>query len=177
MHKRNKAKKVARIQQLKQALTSAEASLCSLLTLEVEDCAASLDCCADTPWFNLSTTTGTSATAPSYFFQDTIDTSGSVPAASDPFSSPASSVLDWDTIPADLDPAAGELNALRTTRKRDQLSSLIYLIELEIAQRTETQPTIIDFGAGSGHLGILIAYRNPGVKVILIERKAYSIEV
>ena len=34
--------------------------------------------------------------------------------------------------------------------------------------------TIVDFGAGSGHLGLLLAWLRPDCHVVLVERKEYS---
>ena len=153
------------------------------LAIRHEETETSLDCCADTPWFHFHSPTSTSlaTSSPCYRFRsdsESVANSETVTEVGTCTSSlTTNNTLDWDTIPLDLDPAAGELNVLRTTRKRDQLASLIFLIEQEIYHRAEAEPTVIDFGAGSGHLGILIAHRNPHVKVVLVERKAYSIEV
>eukprot|EP01041_Mallomonas_annulata_P009390 gene9390-19485_t len=85
--------------------------------------------------------------------------------------------FDWDAVPLALDPGAGELIPLRALRKRQQLSSVIHVIEQELLHCPVTNPIVIDFGAGSGHLGLLVAYRNPNAKIILAERKDYSITV
>ena len=85
--------------------------------------------------------------------------------------------LKWASIPDLLDPAAGELAPLRAKRKRQQLASLIAVVESEIKQLGTSNPVVVDFGAGSGHLGLLLAYRNPHITVILAERKEYSVKV
>merc|ERR1712083_267208 len=36
---------------------------------------------------------------------------------------------------------------------------------------------VVEFGAGSGHLGILLAYLRPDCEVVLVETKEYSIPV
>ena len=164
MHKRNKAKKLARERQLQNALVHGEDLLCSLLDIPISEKETALDCCMDTPWFSMSM----AETSPVFHFQE---------GDTDEIDPDPQSVIDWDSLPKELDPAAGELNSLRSTRKRNQISSLVHLIEQEILHRNESEVRIVEFGAGSGHLGILVAYRNPTVKVVLVERKAYSIEV
>ena len=90
--------------------------------------------------------------------------------------------IDWSVIPGSLDPAAGELDSRRASKKREQISSLILSSEHEIKQRSgsnldENKFIVCDFGAGSGHLGLLLAYRNPDIEVVLVERKLYSVKV
>lgn len=92
--------------------------------------------------------------------------------------------IDWDAIHHCIDPESGELDIDRCNRKRNQISSLVNIIEREIEHLMINRPstgerplTIVDFGAGSGHLGLLIACRNPKVHVILAERKEYSVNV
>ena len=89
--------------------------------------------------------------------------------------------IDWTVVPESLDPASGELNELRASRKRAQITSLIYFVELEISSylkfRKPSELHIIEFGAGSGHLGLLIAFRHPYLRVTLAERKAYSVNI
>lgn len=89
--------------------------------------------------------------------------------------------IDWSQVPASLDPAAGELSADRAIRKRQQVASLIEYVEIEmksmISEESRLNNCIVDFGSGSGHLALLVAHRNPTFKVILVERKEYSVEV
>lgn len=98
--------------------------------------------------------------------------------------------IDWENVHECLDPASGELNCDRAERKRQQISCLVELVETEIFilernlsdqclshGKKSTSVTIVDFGAGSGHLGLLIAHRNPQVTVILAEQKSYSVNV
>ena len=70
--------------------------------------------------------------------------------------SPCAEIDKW---PAGLDPADGELDERRDTRKKEQLVSVaqhvLSLIETSGAQR------VVEVGAGSGHLGLLIAYLRP----------------
>lgn len=84
--------------------------------------------------------------------------------------------IDWAALPDGLDPAAGELQPNRAQRKRHQIISLIHIIERDVAPLYENM-IMVDFGAGSGHLGLLFAYRNPSSTVILAERKEYCVQV
>ena len=84
--------------------------------------------------------------------------------------------IDWSLLPTSLDPAAGELQPDRAQRKRQQIMSLIHILERDIAPLYENM-TVVDFGAGSGHLGLLFAFRNPSSNVILAERKEYCVEI
>ena len=69
-----------------------------------------------------------------------------------------------------LDPAAGELNADRAARKREQiLSTAAYATRL-----LRAGDRVVEFGAGQGHLGLLIAHLRPDVDVTLLEVKEYS---
>ena len=96
----------------------------------------------------------------------------SLPAVADAMCSPCAEIDKW---PAGLDPADGELDERRDTRKKEQLVSVaqhvLSLIETSGAQR------VVEVGAGSGHLGLLIAYLRPHCHVVLVEIKEYSCEV
>jgi len=74
----------------------------------------------------------------------------------------ASFDIDWKYIDSSIDPVSGELNEDRSERKRSQISCLVQLIEYELSVLIASRPqgisgpiTIVDFGAGSGHLGNL----------------------
>jgi hypothetical protein len=76
----------------------------------------------------------------------------------------------WARVPSGLDPSDGELDAGRSARKRQQLGSMIaYVLPL-----VRAGDVIVDFGAGSGHLGLLLAWLRPDCHVVLVERKEYS---
>eukprot|EP00927_Polykrikos_kofoidii_P053849 TRINITY_DN48387_c0_g1_i1.p1 TRINITY_DN48387_c0_g1~~TRINITY_DN48387_c0_g1_i1.p1 ORF type:complete len:393 (-),score=79.67 TRINITY_DN48387_c0_g1_i1:96-1274(-) len=78
--------------------------------------------------------------------------------------------IDWPSLPPGLDPAEGELDAARTARKRAQVSSLAsYALAL-----IEPGSHVVEFGAGTGHLGLLLAYLRPAAKVVLVEMKTYA---
>ena len=82
--------------------------------------------------------------------------------------------VDWSAVPPALDPR-NETCALhkpgRADRKRAQLASLVSHA-LGVLRAGDV---CVDFGAGSGHLGLLLAYLRPDCRVILVERKEYSV--
>jgi hypothetical protein len=80
----------------------------------------------------------------------------------DATSGTASLDIDWHYIDSSINPLSGELNEDRSERKRSQISCLVQIIEYELSVLIATRPigvsgpiTIVDFGAGSGHLGNL----------------------
>eukprot|EP01043_Picozoa_sp_COSAG02_P034118 COSAG02_NODE_2368_length_9050_cov_27.534689_5_plen_249_part_00 len=76
----------------------------------------------------------------------------------------------WDRVPSGLDPSDGELDEGRSARKRQQLGSMVaYVLPL-----LRPGDVVADFGAGSGHLGLLLAWLRPDCHVVLVERKEYS---
>ena len=80
--------------------------------------------------------------------------------------------LDDSLLPAgtSLDPSAGRLDAVRAARKREQImSAAAHAVEL-----LRDGDHCIEFGAGQGHLGLLIAQARPDVSVTLVEVKSYS---
>lgn len=85
--------------------------------------------------------------------------------------------INWNAIPECLVPSAGELDEDRSNRKQQQLTSLIFYVCQVINLLNNGALTLVDFGAGSGHSGLLIAHFFPTVRVILAERKAYSNQV
>ncbi|CAE7264527.1 gstcd [Symbiodinium natans] len=93
--------------------------------------------------------------------------------------------IHWETLPkADielscqhgasaLDPADGELDMGRASRKRAQVDCLAsYALQM-----MEGATKVVEFGAGSGHLGLLLASQRPDCQVVLVEAKAYSADV
>ncbi|CAJ1359144.1 unnamed protein product [Effrenium voratum] len=79
----------------------------------------------------------------------------------------------WEELPKALDPAEGELDQGRAQRKRRQVESLAaYALAM-----LDPGAAVVEFGAGSGHLGLLVAYLAPSSHVILVEAKEYSCKV
>ena len=83
---------------------------------------------------------------------------------------PAPSHLLWDNLPCNLDPASGELDINRASRKRLQIENSAYIIlkvvtshlkiflESNLANNTSFNFRIVEFGCGGGHLGIVVAH-------------------
>lgn len=175
MHRRFATKREAKLRNLLSTLTSSEQQLVESGLLDASSC---LDYLGDTSFIqplssSISTPTFTSIS------DDTLPSSSAIPLE-----------IEWETLPIALDPAAGEIEkgSSRVTRKRQQVASLIQFVEEEIAflraQRkvkdkvnNDSKLRIVEFGAGSGHVGLLLAFRNPDVHVTLCERKVYSVQV
>lgn len=76
--------------------------------------------------------------------------------------------VDWAETPG-LDPADGELDEVRAERKRQQVTSFA-------AHALDMMPQgarVVEFGAGSGHVGILLAHLRPDAQVCLVEVGEY----
>ena len=94
--------------------------------------------------------------------------------------------IDWDSLPKACDPAAGLRDQNRVTRKRQQLESMVKYVlpqlhALHVAAKNKKIAKalrVVEFGAGSGHLSILLAYlaEQQGIhgEFVLVERKEYS---
>ena len=72
----------------------------------------------------------------------------------------------------DLDPSAGKLDEERSERKRQQIRSLAAHALTTISPGDH----IVEFGAGQGHLGLLLAHLRPDCSVTLVEIKAHACE-
>lgn len=92
-------------------------------------------------------------------------------------------------LPESLRPesSTGQLDSERAIHKRLQIQAMLRhilpmvdsLIESKRRERNSNHPHqkihIVDFGAGSGHLGLTLAYLRPhDTRVTLLERKAYA---
>jgi len=75
--------------------------------------------------------------------------------------------FDWDAVPAELDPSAGALLEGRAMRKRHQLESLMRFALPFLREGDKC----VDFGCGTGHYGLMVAYLRPDVTVVLVERE------
>lgn len=107
-----------------------------------------------------------------------------IAAGAPPCSAEARAVA-WDDVPPPLLPgyADGDLPEVRCERKQEQVAALAFHIEVALAAWRAASPvtlpplaTIVDFGAGSGHLGCCLAHLFPDATVILVEPRPFSVE-
>ena len=78
----------------------------------------------------------------------------------------------WASLPEGLNPATAKADLKkpgRAARKRAQMFSLVLLC----LRCIRDGDIVVDFGAGSGHLGLCIAYLRPTCTVILVEPCEY----
>jgi len=80
--------------------------------------------------------------------------------------------IEWKTLPSAVDPSEGELNPGRALRKRQQIENMV----AGIRRLAKPGAVVVDFCAGGGHLGLVVAYLRPDCKVILVENKEESIQ-
>jgi len=69
-----------------------------------------------------------------------------------------------------LDPADGQLGCEKAERKRAQVSSLA----AHALQMMAPGSHVVEFGAGTGHLGLLLAHLRPDAQVVLVETREGS---
>jgi hypothetical protein len=74
--------------------------------------------------------------------------------------------LDWNQMPEGIDPSSGLLLTDRAIRKRWQIENFFQIIRTFI----KSGDTVVDFGSGSGHLSLPMAYLFPDCHFILVER-------
>lgn len=79
--------------------------------------------------------------------------------------------FDWNNLPHTVLPEGGELPEKRLQRKKEQLESLAK----EVIAISKDGDVIVDFCSGAGHLGLLLAYKLPKCKIILLENKEESL--
>ncbi|XP_023654879.2 glutathione S-transferase C-terminal domain-containing protein isoform X1 [Paramormyrops kingsleyae] len=79
--------------------------------------------------------------------------------------------LDWDRLPAAVNPTEGKMSDVRATRKRQQLNNLVSMV----TKLACPGDRVVDFCSGGGHVGIVLAHALPECQVILIENKEESL--
>jgi len=89
--------------------------------------------------------------------------------------------IDWSIIDLCLQPSTGLLHdGARIERKQQQITSLLNHVRTALCavnKTNESNPVCVEFGAGTGHAGLLLAYLEPGCQVILVERKEWTATV
>lgn len=94
-------------------------------------------------------------------------TAGLLEAEMEQLSSPPLCDVQW--APG-LDPADGKLDPERAERKRSQVSSLA----AHALEMMAPGARVVEFGAGTGHLGLLLAHLRSDVTVVLVETREGS---
>lgn len=79
--------------------------------------------------------------------------------------------FDWDSMPFEALPEGGQLPKERLARKKDQLES----IAKQVIRIAKNGDRIVDFCSGTGHLGIILAYKLPKCQIYLLENKEESL--
>nr|DBA28859.1 TPA: hypothetical protein GDO54_009150 [Pyxicephalus adspersus] len=79
--------------------------------------------------------------------------------------------IDWESLPAAVSPAEGNLPTDRAVRKQQQLNNLLSVVK----NMAKSGDIIVDFCSGGGHVGIVLAYMLPSCQVVLIENKEESL--
>ncbi|XP_062991720.1 glutathione S-transferase C-terminal domain-containing protein [Elgaria multicarinata webbii] len=80
-------------------------------------------------------------------------------------------VLDWDSLPAAVNPGKGKMSSDRALRKQQQLNNLVALV----TKLAKPGDVIVDFCSGGGHVGIVLAHLLSSCKIILVENKELSL--
>ena len=94
------------------------------------------------------------------------------------------SVVDWNALPDSLDPEAmmagqktdqrGRACSVRVGKKREQIESMLALI-LPLLPAAGTPSTAVEFAAGSGYIGLVLAALRPSVTVYIMDRAPVSV--
>ncbi|XP_048855742.1 glutathione S-transferase C-terminal domain-containing protein isoform X2 [Brienomyrus brachyistius] len=79
--------------------------------------------------------------------------------------------LDWDRLPAAVNPTEGKMSDVRALRKRQQLNNLVAMV----TKLARPGDRVVDFCSGGGHVGIVLAHALSECQVILIENKEESL--
>ncbi|XP_053111089.1 glutathione S-transferase C-terminal domain-containing protein isoform X5 [Hemicordylus capensis] len=79
--------------------------------------------------------------------------------------------LDWNSLPAAVNPGEGKMSNDRALRKQQQLNNIVALV----TKLAKSGDMIVDFCSGGGHVGIVLAYMLPSCQVILVENKDLSL--
>lgn len=94
------------------------------------------------------------------------------------------SAIDWRALPAELNPLAGKVPPARAQRKRRQIESLLHWgcrllpppATIPVATESGLRPVVVDFCAGGGHLGLVLAALRPDITVVLLDVKQPALD-
>ncbi|XP_042859483.1 glutathione S-transferase C-terminal domain-containing protein homolog [Penaeus japonicus] len=79
--------------------------------------------------------------------------------------------ISWSSYPPAVSPVEGQLPAKRLQRKCQQLENIVSAV-MQIARDGDI---IVDFCAGGGHVGIVLAYCLPNCKILFVENSETSL--
>lgn len=91
-------------------------------------------------------------------------------------------VIDWESLPDSLRPCSGQLDQERASNKQLQITSMLQhalplVDQICLAKTTQSTVHVVEFGSGSGHVGLVLAHLRPDIHVTLVERKQYACNV
>ncbi|XP_037797619.1 glutathione S-transferase C-terminal domain-containing protein homolog [Penaeus monodon] len=79
--------------------------------------------------------------------------------------------ISWSSYPLAVSPQAGQMPAKRLERKCQQLENIVSAVR----QVARDGDIIVDFCAGGGHVGIVLAYCLPNCKILFVENSETSL--
>eukprot|EP01004_Peranema_trichophorum_P004783 NODE_3681_length_1306_cov_30.218090_g3218_i0.p1 GENE.NODE_3681_length_1306_cov_30.218090_g3218_i0~~NODE_3681_length_1306_cov_30.218090_g3218_i0.p1 ORF type:complete len:423 (-),score=78.71 NODE_3681_length_1306_cov_30.218090_g3218_i0:37-1230(-) len=77
--------------------------------------------------------------------------------------------VDWNTLPPELDPQFAQVSQSKSIRKKAQIDNLAALFG-EIIMNNDHIKTVVEFGSGGGHLGLVLACLYPQINFVLLEQ-------
>jgi len=80
-------------------------------------------------------------------------------------------VVNWAKLPPGVDPSSGNLPSDRALRKRQQIENMMIHIDRLLPEHG----VAVDFCAGGGHVGLVLAMLRPDARVVLLDRKPISL--
>jgi len=81
--------------------------------------------------------------------------------------------VDWQSLPAEVDPTGGMMEGLRAQRKRWQVENVIHVLR----ELVRPGSVIVDFGSSSGNLGLPVAACYPESHVFIVDKKPRTVEI